>query len=44
MRTAFLTLLLIVLASPHAKCQTADDTQNKGSIQGSVVDSKPDSR
>ncbi len=40
MRTAFLTLLLIVLASPHAKCQTADDTQNKGSIQGSVVDSK----
>jgi protocatechuate 3,4-dioxygenase beta subunit len=40
MRVFFLALLVIALASPRAKCQTADDTQNKGSIQGTVVDSK----
>jgi 5-hydroxyisourate hydrolase-like protein (transthyretin family) len=40
MRAAFLTLLLIVIALPRANSQTADDSQNKCSLQGSVVDSK----
>lgn len=40
MRTFFLALLLIVLASPGARSQATDDSQNKGSIQGTVIDSK----
>ena len=39
MRTAFLALLLIVLAQPSAHSQTSDDSQ-KSSIQGTVVDAK----
>jgi hypothetical protein len=40
MRTALLALLLIVLAQPHAHPQTPDDSQNKSSIHGTVVDSR----
>ena len=40
MRPFFLALLLIALGAPSASSQTSDDSQNKGSIQGTVVDSK----
>ncbi len=40
MRTVFLALLLIVSALPRADSQTSDDSQNKGSIQGTVIDAK----
>jgi protocatechuate 3,4-dioxygenase beta subunit len=40
MRSVCFALLLIVLALPCASSQTADDSQNKGSIQGTVVDAK----
>ena len=42
MRSFFLAvlLILIVFASPSAESQAANDAQNKGAIQGSVVDAK----
>jgi protocatechuate 3,4-dioxygenase beta subunit len=40
MRPFFLALFLIALASPRAKSQATDDSQNKCSIQGTVVDAK----
>jgi uncharacterized protein (DUF2141 family) len=40
MRSFFLALLLTLLVLPYARSQTSNDSQNKGSIQGTVVDSK----
>jgi protocatechuate 3,4-dioxygenase beta subunit len=40
MRVFFLALLLIALAAPGAESQTSDDSQNKASIKGTVIDSK----
>jgi protocatechuate 3,4-dioxygenase beta subunit len=40
MRTAFFALLLMLLAPPSASSQTSDDSQSKGSVQGTVIDSK----
>jgi protocatechuate 3,4-dioxygenase beta subunit len=40
MRIALLALLLTVLAPAHARSQGSDDSQNKGSIQGTVTDAK----
>lgn len=40
MRVFFLALLLIALAAPGSESQISDDSQNKGSIQGTVIDSK----
>lgn len=40
MRIAFLALLLIVLSPPRVNSQTSDDSQDKGSIQGTVIDAK----
>jgi protocatechuate 3,4-dioxygenase beta subunit len=39
MRSFCLAFLLLLFAAP-ANCQTTNDSQNKGSIQGTVVDSK----
>jgi large repetitive protein len=40
MRAAIFALLLIGVALPRAVCQNPDDSQNKGSIHGTVVDAK----
>ncbi len=40
MRIIFLALLLTVLAAPRVNAQTSDDSQNKGSMQGTVIDAK----
>ena len=40
MRATFLALLFLVSASSAAESQATDDSQNKGSIQGTVVDAK----
>ena len=40
MRPFFLALLLMALGAPSASAQTSDDSQSKGSIQGTVIDSK----